>query len=131
MSGWWSSSSATSAIEPIAATASRKLGSSTLRWMPSPSPDHRGRPCRAADSSSGERRDAMRLMVPCWSGLGVESALGLVRTGPAPGAGVLARSDRAGARRAADRAVAQLEQRVDRHLMALEIGVDVVLAPRG
>src|SRR4051794_34405996 len=108
--GWGARSPATPAVETIAATPSRKLGGPTLRWVAPPSPDHSGRPCRAAESSSGERRGGMALILPL-VGLRVQAALRLVRARPAARAGILARGDRAGARRAADRAVAQLEQR--------------------
>src|SRR4051794_863084 len=111
----------------IAATASRNVGSRAVRCSPSPSPDHRGRPCSAAESSSGERRGA-RAMAPILPPISsaVDAALGLAAAGPPPGAGVLARRDRPGAGRAADGAVAELEQRVDRHLVPLDVGVDVV-----
>src|SRR5215213_10492272 len=62
---------------------------------------------------------------------GVDAALGLVAAGPATGAGVLARCDGAGAGRAADGAVAHLEQRVDRDLVLGDVGVDDVLRPGG
>src|SRR5829696_5512020 len=62
---------------------------------------------------------------------GVDAALGLVAAGPATGAGVLARCDGAGAGRAADGAVAQLEQRVDRDLVLGDVGVDDVLRAGG
>ena len=57
----------------------------------------------------------------------VQAALELVGARPAAGARVLARGDRTGAGRTADRAVAELEQRVDRHLVLGDVRVDDVL----
>ena len=55
----------------------------------------------------------------------------LPRPAQRPARGSSPGCDRAGARRAADRAVAELEQRVDRHLVLGDVGVDVVLGPGG
>src|SRR5688500_7727862 len=63
--------------------------------------------------------------------LEVDAALELVRTGPAPGALLLVGTDRAGARDAADRAVAGLVERVERDLVHLDVGPDPPLVPVG
>ena len=63
------------------------------------------------------------------AGSRVEPALHLVRPGPATGAGVLARCDRASAGPAADRGVAALGQRVLGEQLHGLVVVDVVVGP--
>src|SRR5262245_20734582 len=64
------------------------------------------------------------------TGSAVEAALGLVETGPATGAGVLAVADRTGARPAADRRVAALDERVHGQVPVLDVALHVEVGPR-
>ena len=117
----------------IAATASRKLGQldGAADAVAVPGPERAARGGRRTSSSAVRRcgrgmRPSCRRSAQVWMPHSV-----LVLAGPAAGAGVLAGCDRAGARRAPDRAVAELDQRVDRHLVLGDVGVDVVLRPGG
>ena len=60
----------------------------------------------------------------------MEAALGLVTVKPATRAGILSGRDRAGRRRAADRDVADVVERVTRQLVLRDVVVDVVIGPR-
>src|SRR3954470_2813116 len=106
--------------------------------MPSPSPFQEGSPCRAAAISSGDRRggrgiassstlERLRPRGPRRAEhvvgreevlfSAVDAALGLGAARPAPGASVLTGGDGAGAGGAADRREAEVDERVDRHLV--------------
>src|SRR6476660_9333253 len=64
-------------------------------------------------------------------GFDVDAALELVGAGPAACALLLVWRRRAGARDAADRAVARLVQRVEGNLVDLDVGPDALLVPVG
>src|SRR3954463_15116772 len=59
----------------------------------------------------------------------MNAALGLVGAGPPAAAGVLARSDATGARSAADRRVAVVDQRVDQHPVLGDVALHLLVAP--
>src|SRR3954451_23626119 len=59
----------------------------------------------------------------------MNAALGLVGAGPPAAAGVLARSDPAGAWSAADRRVAVVDQRVDQHPVLGDVALHLLVAP--
>src|SRR5204863_8462649 len=59
----------------------------------------------------------------------VDAALELVRAGPTTGALVVAGSDRARARDAADRRIAPVVQRVVRDLVHVDVGLDALRVP--
>src|SRR5438034_6685678 len=61
----------------------------------------------------------------------MDAAFELVRARPAAGALLLVRARRAGARDAADRAVAGVVERVVRNLVDLDVGPDPLLVPVG
>src|SRR5271169_4552374 len=61
----------------------------------------------------------------------VQSALGLVPPAPAPGPRILPREDRAGAGHAADRLVALVEERVERHVVVGDVAPHVEVRPGG
>src|SRR3989442_9218798 len=63
------------------------------------------------------------------AGFDVDSALELVGAGPAAGALLLVRADRARARYAADRAEADVVERVVRDLVDGDVGPDALLVP--
>src|SRR5271154_5858602 len=61
----------------------------------------------------------------------MDAAFGLFRPRPTPGADVVAVLDGLGARPAADRGIAELDQRMGRQIEFDAIGLDLVLGPVG
>src|SRR3712207_713965 len=61
----------------------------------------------------------------------VDAALGLAGAGPAAAACVLAGRDPSGARKAADRGVAVVLQRVDQDAVLEDVPLDLLVAPPG